>query len=196
MHKALPLFFVLWVLAAPAGAAEDLFQQAEKSFNRMIQAGLDNGSGEWIDAAKKDVKAALRADESPAECEAMLATVYGFELTRRSWKGPWLGPKINKLYRSAMRKGPDSARVHYLAGIGFMNAPKRFRDFEEEEKILLRADELFAVADDRASRAKTCLRLGDLMAEQNNSEAAKRYYLRALELQPGFAPARSRLEEE
>ena len=196
MQKALPFFFVLWVLAVPAGAEEQLFQQAERSFNQMIHAGMDNATGELIDAAEKDVKAALRADASPAECEAMLATVYGFELTRHSWKAVWLGPKIDKLYRSAMRKNPDSARIHYLAGTGFMNAPLRFRDLEEEKQILLRADELFAAAGDRIGGAKACLKLGDLMAEQNDSEAAKQYYLRALELQPDFAPAQRRLETQ
>ena len=72
MQKVYTIFILLWVLAATAGAEEQLFQQAERSFNQMIRAGIDNASGGLIDTAEKDVKAALRADASPAECEAMI----------------------------------------------------------------------------------------------------------------------------
>lgn len=166
------IFCILWVAASGLSvSAEDLPAQARLSFEQMLRAGAGGATGEQIATAKADSKAAIKAGEQIGECEAMLATVYGFELTRHPWKALWIGPKIRPLYREALRREPENARVHYLAGIGFMRAPEKFRDLAEAERLLLRAEELYRQAGDEAGLMKTRRYLNELQGIKSGREA-------------------------
>lgn len=143
--------------------------QARQSFEQLLSTGAGEATDEEMDAAEADVTAAMKAGQHIGECEAMLATVYGFELSRHPWKALWLGPKIRALYRAALRREPENARVHYLAGAGFMKAPEKFRDLAEAERLLRRAEELYAKAGDAVGCEKARRRLDELNALENQS---------------------------
>lgn len=168
-------YFIFCVLLAAASglsvSAEDFTAQARRSFAQMLAAGTGGATNQQVDTALADVKAALKAGEQTGECEAMLATVYGFDLARRPWKALWLGPKIRPLYGSALRREPQSARVHYLAGIGFLNAPEKFRDLAEAERLLLRAKALYEQSGDAEGLIKTRRYLEKLATVKKGSEA-------------------------
>jgi hypothetical protein len=166
------IFCILVVAASVLSvSAEDLLAQARQSFEQMLRAGAGGATDEQIGAAGADITAALKAGEQTGECEAMLATVYGFELGRHPWKALWLGPKILPLYRSALRREPGNARVHYLAGLGFMRAPEKFRDLAEAERLLFRARELYAQDGDEAGFGKASRYLDELKTIKNRQEA-------------------------
>ena len=164
------IFCILVVAASVLSvSAEDLLSQARQSFEQMLRAG--EAANEQIGTAEADIKAAIKAGEQIGECEAMLATVYGFELGRHPWKALWLGPKIRPLYRAALRREPENARVHYLAGAGFMKAPEKFRDPAEAERLFLRAEELYQQAGDEAGLMKTRRYLNELQGIKKGREA-------------------------
>jgi hypothetical protein len=164
------IFCVLLVAASGLPVpAEDLPAQARLSFEQMLRAGAGEATDEQIGKAEADIKAAMKAGEQLGECEAMLATVYGFELSHHPWKALWIGPKIRPLYRSALRREPENARVHYLAGAGFANAPEKFRDLAEAERLFCRAEELYAKAGDTGGCEKVRRRLDELNALKNQS---------------------------
>jgi hypothetical protein len=172
MITRLFIFYVLLVVVSGlSGSAEDLLAQARPSFEIMLGAGTGEATDEQIDAAEANIKTAIKAGEQIGECEAMLATVYGFELSRHPWKGLWLGPKIRPLYRSALRREPENARVHYLAGLGFMRAPEKFRDLAGAERLFLRAEELYQQAGDEKGLMKTRRYLNELQENKSRQEA-------------------------
>jgi hypothetical protein len=170
MITRLLLFCVLLVTASGLSvSAEDLPVQVRQSFEQMLRAGAGEATDEQIGTAEADINAAMKAGQHIGECEAMLATVYGFDLTRHPWKALWLGPKIRALYRAALRREPENARVHYLAGAGFMKAPEKFRDLAEAGQLLRRAEELYAKAGDTVGCEKARRRLDELNALKNQS---------------------------
>ncbi|MEI7851364.1 MAG: hypothetical protein WCH86_05985 [Kiritimatiellales bacterium] len=174
MNTRLLLFCILWVAASGLSvSAEDLQAQAQQSFEQMLRAGAGEATDEQIGTAETDIKAAMKAGEQIGGCEAMLATVYGFELSRHPWKALWIGPKIRSLYRSALRREPENARVHFLAGLGFMRAPEKFRDLAEAERLLRRAAELYAKDGDAAGCEKARRRLDELNALKNQSAGVR-----------------------
>ena len=162
------IFCVLLLTAAISPCVQaQLFEQARSSFDQMISACVDGATGPQIGQAMADIQAALKTGEQVGECEAMLATVYGFELARHPWKALWIGPKITPLYRSALGRDPDNATVNYLAGTGFLRAPEKFRDLNEAERLLLRAKALYEQAGNEAGLAKTSRKLDELRAIQS-----------------------------
>lgn len=166
------IFCILMVVASVLSvSAEDLLSQARQSFEQMLRAGAGEATDEQIGTAEADIKTGMKAGEQIGECEAMLATVYGFELGHHPWKALWLGPKILPLYRTALRREPENARVHYLAGAGFMKAPEKFRDLAEAERLFLRAEELYQQAGDEAGLMKTHRHLKELQEMKNRREA-------------------------
>ena len=174
MITRLFIFYVLLVVVSGlSGSAEDLLAQARPSFEIMLGAGTGEATDEQIDAAEADIKTVMKSGQQIGECEAMLATVYGFELGRHPWKALWLGPKIRPLYRSALRREPENARVHYLAGLGFMRAPEKFRDLAEAERLLFRAKELYEHEGDEVGFVKASRYLDELKAVKNRQEAAE-----------------------
>lgn len=154
-------------------SAEDLLSQARQSFEQMLRAGAGEATDEQIGAAEADIKTVMKSGQQIGECEAMLATVYGFELSRHPWKALWLGSKIRPLYRSALRREPENARVHYLAGLGFMRAPEKFRDLAEAERLLFRAKELYEHEGDEVGFVKASRYLDELKAVKKRQEAAE-----------------------
>jgi hypothetical protein len=172
MITRLFIFYVLLVVVSGlSGSAEDLLTQARPSFEIMLGAGAGEATDEQIGAAEADIKTAMKSGQQIGECEAMLATVYGFELSRHPWKALWLGPKIRPLYRSALRREPENARVHYLAGSGSMKAPEKFRDLAEAERLFLRAAELYQQAGDETGLMKTRRYLNELQGIKKGREA-------------------------
>ncbi len=172
MITRLFIFCVLLVtVSGLSGSAEDSLAQARPSFEIMLRAGAGEATDEQIGTAEADIQTAMKSGRQIGECEAMLATVYGFELSRHPWKALWLGPKILPLYRSALRREPGNARVHYLAGLGFMRAPEKFRDLAETERLLFRARELYAQDGDEAGFGKASRYLDELKAIKNRQEA-------------------------
>jgi len=169
------LFILCALLLAPvsglSGPDGDLFAAARLSFEQMLRPGAGEATDEQIATAETGIKVAMQAGDQIGECEAMMATVYGFELSRHPWKALWVGPKIRPLYRSALRREPENARVHYLAGIGFMRAPEKFRDLAEAERLLLRAKELYEQAGDETGLMKTRRYLNELRGIKSGREA-------------------------
>jgi len=170
MITRLLIFCVLLVSASGLSvSAKDLQAQARQSFEQMLRAGAGEATDEQIGTAEADIKAAMKSGEQIGGCEAMLATVYGFELSRHPWKALWIGPKISSLYRSALRREPENAYVHYLAGTGFMKAPEKFRDLAEAGRLLHRAEDLYAKDGNTVGCEKARRRLDELNALKNQS---------------------------
>lgn len=166
------IFCILVVAASVLSvSAEDLLSQARQSFEQMLRAGTGEATDEQIGTAEADIKTVMKSGEQMGECEAMLATVYGFELGCHPWKALWLGPKIRPLYRAALRREPENARVHYLVGAGFMKAPEKFRDLAEAERLFLRAEELYRQAGDETGLMKTRRHLNELQGIKKGREA-------------------------
>lgn len=169
------LFILCSLLLTPvsglSGPDGNRLAAARQAFEQMLRAGTGEATEAQIATAEAAIQAALQAGDQPGECEAMLATVYGFQLTRHPWKVLWLGPKVRALYRSALRREPDNPRVQDLAGTGLMRAPERFRDLAEAERLLRRAENLYEQAGDTTGRVKIRQKLDELAAMKTKQES-------------------------
>lgn len=138
-----------------------------------------------------------------AEFSMMLAVLYGRQIAARPIRAIWLGRKISVLRQAALRYGADNPRVQMLAGVSWMKAPRPFGDRGTAAVHLRKAGALFdaeRLADcsfrEPCWGAAECYTLlGDLLAAEEASGAARDFYQEALQVNPLYMPAQKGIRE-
>jgi len=101
-------------------------------------------AGAAIEAAAAAFKHAVQLDARQAESHALLATIYGMEISDNWLRAVWLGPRVQMELNSALATGTNDARVEYLLGTGQFFCSTRDAARREALGTLLLAAGLFA----------------------------------------------------
>ena len=134
----------------------------------------------------------LEVDDGNAESHALLAGVYGMQIDS-AWKGMTLGRRASRASARALELAPGNPRVLLQDGVGKLHTPRMFGGgADRAEAMLLRAVAAFRTEPPdrpwpRWGRIDAWVWLGQISAERGDLAPARRYYERALDLEPGFA---------
>ena len=140
----------------------------------------------------------LEADDGNAESHALLAGVYGMQIDS-AWKGMTLGRRASRASARALELAPGNPRVLLQDGVGKLHTPRMFGGgADRAEAMLLRAVAAFRTEPPdrpwpRWGHIDAWAWLGQISAERGDLAPARRYYERALDLEPGFAWVRDAL---
>ena len=133
----------------------------------------------------------LEADDGNAESHALLAGVYGMQIDS-AWKGMTLGRRASRASARALELAPGNPRVLLQDGVGKLHTPRLFGGgADRAEAMLLRAVAAFRTEPPdrpwpRWGHIDAWAWLGQISAERGDLAPARRYYERALDLEPGF----------
>ena len=157
----------------------------------------DGAGGEDPDTLLDEVVALLVEDltdnDANAESHALLASVYGLQIGQSSRRGAFLGRRAARARERAENLAPRNPRVLLLAGIGKLYTPRRFGRGEDMAESLLHSAVAAFRTDPvgrpwpRWGRIDAYAWLGQVAARRDDFDAAWRYYLQALDLEPDFA---------
>jgi tetratricopeptide (TPR) repeat protein len=156
-----------------------------------------------IDAAIETLTRAVALNERDAESHALLANVYGLSIAARPVRAAWLGPRVLKHQKSALRCGPANPRVQYLIGTSQYHGPASLGGKREALQHFLQAEELFAEEAGRPAEPleprwgrSSCLAfIGKTYGALGKPVDAERYFLKALQVNPLDPLAREELEK-
>lgn len=190
------------------GDADALYRLAVCEFHLLLCYALEDSSGynppraaEMLEEVQETIQQALGVRAEDGELLAMQASVRGLRIQQQPWTAAWLGPRVLALQRRARRLDPDNPRVLYLIGAGWLRAPALFRSPERAGGYLEQARQRFeeeAVGGRTGSDwgwAETYGLLGDYYRETGQQGTARKMYLRALEINPDYTPAKVELNK-
>lgn len=161
----------------------------------------DNSADDERDALLDEALELLDADvadnDANAESHALMASVYGLQISQSRLRAAFLGTRAGRASARALELEPNNPRVLLLDGIGKLNTPRAFGGGEDRaEALLLRAVAAFRTEPPgrpwpRWGRIDAYAWLGQVAAQRGDPDAARRHYLQALEIEPEFAWVRS-----
>jgi len=164
----------------------------------------DQTQGEaWVDAGIQTLKRAVGLNDTSSESYALLGVLQGMKIKMHILSALSLGPQIKANRNRALELNPENPRVHYLTGVSLWSAPEIFGGGTEKAlKHFTQAEALFEreAHEERGPLQprwghSTCLAfMGDLYAERKDYQQAKRYYLKALQVNPNDSMAKKGLE--
>ena len=205
--KAAELFGQACALAP--GSGTNFYWKGVAEFHQLLQS-IDSPAGtNRTDVAKQIKKTihtlttAVQLNERDAESHALLATVYGISISASPARALWLGPRVLKHQKEALRLCPTNPRVQYLTGMNQYHGPGLLGGKAEALQHLLKAEQLFA---DEAGRPggpldprwgrSTCLTFtGKTYDALGQPVKAKTYFHKALEVNPQDQLARGELDK-
>ena len=153
----------------------------------------DDGRDALLDNAVELLDDNLAANDGDAESHALLASLYGLQISRSPLRGMLLGIRAGRASARAMELAPGNPRVLLLDGVGKLNTPRMFGGGEDKAESLLRqAVTAFRTEPSdrpwpRWGRLDAYAWLGQVMARRGDMDAARQYYRQALEIDPAFA---------
>ena len=157
----------------------------------------DNSADDERDALLDEALELLGADvagnDANAESHALMASVYGLQISQSRMRAAFLGTRAGRASARALELEPNNPRVLLLDGIGKLNTPRAFGGGEDRaEALLLRAVAAFRTEPPgrpwpRWGRIDAYAWLGQVAAQRGDPDAARRHYLQALEIEPEFA---------
>lgn len=161
----------------------------------------DGSAGDEREALLDEALELLHADvadnEANAESHALMASVYGLQISLSRLRAAFLGTRAARASARALELAPSNPRVLLLDGIGKLNTPRAFGGGDDvAEAQLLRAVAAFRTEPPgrpwpRWGRIDAYAWLGQIAAQRGDPDAARRYYLEALQIEPEFAWIRS-----
>jgi tetratricopeptide (TPR) repeat protein len=148
------------------------------------------------------LRMAVELNERDGESHALLATAYGLSIAASPTRSLWLGPRVMKHQKRALERGATNPRVHYLLGMSHYHAPEMLGGKKEALQHLLRAEELFAEEagqpagplEPRWGRSSCLAFIGKTYDALGKPADARKYYGKALEVNPRDQLARAELE--
>ena len=183
----------------PEATATNFYWLGAGEFHRALQrlgmppsATNREAARRALEAATGALTRAVQMDAGQAESHALLATIYGMQISENWLRAVRLGPRLERELKMALGNGTNNARVQYLVGTGQFYCASREASWEAALGTLLGAEKLFEA---EAGRAPTpleprwghdsCLTFIGLCCEKlgRAAEAAK-YFHRALALHP------------
>ncbi len=147
---------------------------------------------------------ALKLNERDAESHALLGTVYGMSIGMSPTRALWLGPRVMKHQKKALQYGPANPRVQYLLGMSHYHAAAFGGGKKEALTCLLKAEKLYAEEarktggplEPRWGRGSCLAFIGKTYDALGQPVEARKYFRRALELNPQDRLAREELEKQ
>lgn len=152
--------------------------------------------------AEAPLQQAVALDGTDSESHALLATLYGIQISRSPWRSLALGKKVSAHSREAMKHGPGNPRCYFLLGTGHFNAPGIWGKPEKALDFFLKAEGLFReeAKSDRPPLAPAwgrgaCLTFAAMACQRMGREReAADCFRRALEVNPLDRRARAGLD--
>lgn len=140
--------------------------------------------------ARDHLLEAVRIQPRWAEAHALLASVYGGQISLSPMRGMTLGPRAGRELEEASELAPSNPRVALQQGISHYHTPAMWGGgIDKAETSLRRAIELFASEPaDRPwpnwGRFDAHAWLGQVLAKKGDREGARREYESALQIAP------------
>ena len=152
-----------------------------------------------LDEAVDLLSEILADDDGNAESHALLASVYGQQIGASAWRGMVLGRRASRESERALELAPANPRVLLLDGVGKLNTPRMFGGGEgKAESLLHQAVAAFRTEPPdrpwpRWGLIDAYAWLGQVLVRRGDLDAARQYYLQALEIEPSFGWVRELL---
>lgn len=159
--------------------------------------------GKAIEETIETLTRAVALNERDAESHALLANAYGLSIAARPVRAVWLGPRVLKHQKSALRYGAANPRVRYLIGTSQYHGPESLGGKREALAHFLKAEELFVEEAGRPAEPleprwgrSSCLGfIGKTYDALGQPADAEQYFHKALEVNPLDPLAREELEK-
>lgn len=158
----------------------------------LVDGPTDAERAALLDEALELLRADLADNDANAESHALLANVYGLQVRQSPLRGAFLGIRAARASARAMDLEPQNPRVLLLDGIGKLHTPTAFGGgVDRAEALLRRAVAAFGTEPPdrpwpRWGRIDAYAWLGQVAARRGDPDAARQYYLQALEIEPQF----------
>ena len=147
----------------------------------------------YIKDGIENLERSIKLKENFADSYALLANLYGMEISLSPTKGIILGPRINSVLATAEKLEPNNPRVHLVAGISAFHTPKLFGGGEDKAiQRLNKAAELFETYQPPSplypnwGHEEVYAWLGLIAMKQNDFELAEKYFNKALKINPNY----------
>ena len=147
---------------------------------------------------------ALELQPGDAECLALSGTLTGIKIFLKPFQAPILGPRVMSSIKAALAVDSTNPRVQYLAGVSYYNTPALLGGgVDKGLPYLLKAEELYRREAAKSSLPdiprwghSTCLGfIGKAYTKKKNYTSARRWYGRALDVNPSDKMAKKGLEQ-
>jgi tetratricopeptide (TPR) repeat protein len=145
-----------------------------------------------LDEAAAHLQAALDKDPRHAEAHALLASVYGSQISLADWKGMTLLSKLRDSFARARALEPGNPRLLLLEGVGLYHTPADYGGGIDKAEALLRAAiegfeaEPAPFSWPRWGRLDAYAWLGQMRARRGDRAGARAAYEKALGIAPEF----------
>ncbi len=159
----------------------------------LTDSSADDEREALLDEALELLGADVAENDANAESHALMASVYGLQISQSRLRAAFLGTRAGRASARAAELEPNNPRVLLLDGIGKLNTPRAFGGGEDRaEALLLRAAAAFRTEPPgrpwpRWGRIDAYAWLGQVAVRRGDADAARRYYLQALDIEPEFA---------
>jgi tetratricopeptide (TPR) repeat protein len=188
-------------------AGTQFYWKGVAEFHRLLQLFGSSAPTSRTEVAKAiqetihTLTTAVQLNERDAESHALLANVYGISIAANPLRAAWLGPRVLKHQKSALRYGPANPRVQYLTGTSQYHGPESLGGKKEALRHLLKAEELFAdeagqpagPLEPRWGRSSCLAFIGKTYDALGQRADAGKYFRKALEVNPQNPLAREEL---
>jgi tetratricopeptide (TPR) repeat protein len=168
------------------------YWRAVAAFHTVLMGADEDGNlRDAVDAAR----AALRLNPDARDVHGMLCVLYGMRIKNGSLRAVWLGPRLMRHGKHALRE-PEDPRALYLVATCRYHGGK---EYEEALRLLNRADELFraekpAPGAPRWGRAEAMLYRAYTLEKLGRNAEAREIFKELLVLRPGHGVATERLK--
>jgi tetratricopeptide (TPR) repeat protein len=145
-----------------------------------------------IEAALATLEQAVALNANDSESYALLGVITGMKIAEKPVSAVWLGSKVMKYKKQALKSDPENPRVHYLTGTSYYHAPGILGGRGKSLEHFLKAEELY----EREISAKkdplqpqwgysTCLAFtAKVYVKTGDLERGEEYFRKALRVNP------------
>jgi len=144
----------------------------------------------YLNDGIKQLNEVIKLNKDFADGYGLLSSMYGEKMGIQPWTGIMYGSRSSTLIRKAIQLEPNNPRLYMIQGTSAMFTPEKWGGSKEEAKELyLKAAELFKTDNPpplmpHYGKSDIYAWLGQLELKMGHPEEAKKYYHKALDVDP------------
>ncbi len=181
-------------VAADASSAPALYHlawvESTQAVNTLTEPKVQ---AQALKDAAKHCEAAVEKDPHSADAKALLASIYGIQISKNFMLGATLGQKSTDLVEEAVKLAPENPRVWIAHGAAKLHTPPMFggdpevavKDFEKSVQLAEKERHDDPLAPEWG-RVESLAWLGRALEKVGRDDDAKKAYERALALEPEY----------